>query len=51
MDLDKVLGINYEKEVDFVKIDTMDPEMEQQYRGQLLDQIEEIKKTIDSFKS
>ena len=54
VDLDKVLGINYEKEVDFVRIDTMDPKMDQQYRDQLLDQIKEtvnITNTIDSLKS
>ncbi|XP_078334287.1 uncharacterized protein LOC111100340 isoform X2 [Crassostrea virginica] len=53
VDLDKVLGINYEKEVDFVRCDTMDPMMEQQYRDQLLDQMKEIvniTKTIDSLK-
>ena len=35
-------------------MDTMDPKMDQQYRDQLLDQIEEIvkiRKTIDSLKS
>ena len=54
MDLDKVLGINYEKEVDFVRWDTMDPKMDQQYRDQLLDQMKEIlniTKTIDSLES
>ena len=54
VDLDKVLGINYEKEVDFVRMDTMDPKMDQQYRDQLLDQMKEIvniTKTIDSLKS
>ena len=54
VDLDKVLGINYEKEVDFVRMDTMDPKMDQQYRDQLLDQMKEIvniTKTIESLKS
>ena len=56
VDLDKVLGINdkYQKEVDFVRNDTMDPETDRHYRDQLLEQmkdIENINKKIDIFKS
>nr|XP_022287454.1 uncharacterized protein LOC111100100 isoform X2 [Crassostrea virginica]XP_022287461.1 uncharacterized protein LOC111100100 isoform X2 [Crassostrea virginica] len=54
VDLDKVLGLNYKEKVDFVRKDTMDPKMDQQYRDQLLDQMKEIvniTKTIDSLKS
>ena len=56
VDLDKVLGNKnkYQGAVDFVRNDTMDPEMDKQYREQLLEQMkdnETIMKKIDSLES
>ena len=56
VDLDKVLGNKnkYQKAVDFVRNDTMDPETDIHYSDQLLEQmkdIENITESIDSLKS
>ena len=56
VDLDKTLGIGnkYQKVVDFIRNDTMDPTRDRHFRDQLLEQINEtenIKKDVHSLKS